>query len=448
MLVCNCGSSCTRTDLDRLPVTTLWLDVFQKIRALGYNCVSFYVDWALLEGKPGDFRADGIFSLEPFFEAATKAGIYLLARPGPYINAEVSGGGFPGWLQRVPGYLRTRNESYLDATTNYVNHVTDIIAKAQITNGGPVILFQPENEYQEDDNAIYFTYVRDQFLSRGIIVPLINNDPSPQGNQAPGTPGEVDIYGFDGYPLGFDCANPTTWPKGNLPTTWRTLHLEQSPNTPTSIVEFQGGSFDPWGGPGFDKCETLLSQEFERVFYKDLFSFGVTIFNIYMTYGGTNWGNLGHPGGYSSYDYAAVIREDRRVDREKYSEAKLLANFIQASPAYLTATPGNLTTGKYAPSTLTVTPLTDDATGTAFYVVRQSDYSSEATVDYKIKLPTSAGTVTIPELRGQLSLHGRDSKVFVTDYNIGGVNLLYSTAEIFTWYGRTHRHAYKLLTHR
>ena len=56
-----------------------------------------------------------------------------------------------------------------------------------------------------------------------------------------------------------------------------------------------------------------------------------------MTWGGTNWGNLGHPGGYTSYDYAAVISEERLVDREKYSEAKLEANFIQASPAYLTA---------------------------------------------------------------------------------------------------------------
>jgi beta-galactosidase GanA len=41
--------------------------------------VSFYVDWALLEGKPGTFSAEGIFDLEPFFDAAKEAGIYLLA---------------------------------------------------------------------------------------------------------------------------------------------------------------------------------------------------------------------------------------------------------------------------------------------------------------------------------------------------------------------------------
>lgn len=100
----------------RLPVPSLYLDVFQKIKAMGFNMVSFYVDWALVEGKSGEFRADGIFSLEPFFDAATKAGVYLLARPGPYINAEVSGGGYPGWLQRVKGILRTDATDYLAAT--------------------------------------------------------------------------------------------------------------------------------------------------------------------------------------------------------------------------------------------------------------------------------------------------------------------------------------------
>lgn len=36
---------------------------------------------------------------------------------------------------------------FIDATRNYVENVGKIIADAQITNGGPVVLFQPENEY-------------------------------------------------------------------------------------------------------------------------------------------------------------------------------------------------------------------------------------------------------------------------------------------------------------
>ena len=76
-------------------------------------------------------------------------------------------------------------------------------------------------------------------------------------------------------------------------------------------------------------------------------------------------------GGYSSYDYAAVIREDRRVDREKYSEAKLLASFVESVPAYITATPGNLTNGTYTDtSALSVTPLFGNGSNTNFYVIR------------------------------------------------------------------------------
>lgn len=106
--------------LQRLPVPDLHIDIFQKIKALGYNGVSFYVDWALLEGKPGEYREEGVFELKPFFDAAKEAGIYLIARPGPYINAEVSGGGYPGWIQRVKGTLRTRAQDYLNATDKYV----------------------------------------------------------------------------------------------------------------------------------------------------------------------------------------------------------------------------------------------------------------------------------------------------------------------------------------
>jgi hypothetical protein len=101
-----------------------------------------------------------------------------------YINAESSGGGFPGWLQRVKGQLRTRAPDYLAATNNYVANIGATIAKAQITNGGPVILLQPENEYSGGDgnvtggfpDPVYFAYVKNQYRDAGIIVPFINND--------------------------------------------------------------------------------------------------------------------------------------------------------------------------------------------------------------------------------------------------------------------------------
>ena len=339
--------------------------------------------------------------MEPFFEAAQQAGIYLLARPGPYINAEVSGGGFPGWLSRVDAPLRTNLSNYIDATRNYVDSVSAIIGAAQITSGGPVILFQPENEYDGAEDGIlfpdydYFGIVEDQYRDAGIVVPLISNDNAPKGLFAPGQPSAVDIYGHDGYPQGFNCRTPYTWRDGALPTNYHELHEEQSPTTPYSIVEFQGGSFDPWGGYGFNSCAILLNEQFERVFYKNNLAAGVTIFNIYMTYGGTNWGNIGYPQGYTSYDYGSVIAEDRSVTREKYSEAKLIANFAQASPAYLTASVGNLTNGSYTndPS-LAVTPLFGNGTNTNFYVIRHAAYNSLDNTNYTFTIDD----LTLPQL--------------------------------------------------
>lgn len=68
----------------------LWIDVLQKIKALGYNGVSFYVDWALLEGSPGHFAAEGALGYEAFFSAAEEVGLYLIARPGPYSKSSIS----------------------------------------------------------------------------------------------------------------------------------------------------------------------------------------------------------------------------------------------------------------------------------------------------------------------------------------------------------------------
>jgi hypothetical protein len=316
-----------------------------------------------------------------------------------------------------------------------------MIAKGQITNGGPVIIFQPENEYTPPaapgtkfPDPDYMNAVYAQFRKAGIVVPYVSNDANAGGRNAPGDAAPVDIYGHDGYPLGFNCSDPDYWNPTALPTDWRKVHLRQSPKTPYSIPEFQGGSFDAWGGVGMEKCVTLTGPEFERVFYKNMFSFGVTVFNIYMTFGGTNWGNLGHPHGYTSYDYGSVISEERLINRDKYNEAKLEATFIESSPAYLDAEPQtSFTNGKYTSiNELAVTHL--KGSKTQFLVIRHDKFNTKESKQFKLNLPSgSAGAMTVPQSGELVTIRGRDSKMLVIDYDVGGNNLAYSTAEIFTW---------------
>ena len=81
---------------------------------------------------------------------------------------------------------------------------------------------------------------------------------------------------------------------------------------------------------------------------------------------------------------------------------------------------------------LVVTPLIGNSTG--FYVVRHANYSSLASIKYRITLRNSQGPVSVPQLSSDLTLNGRDSKIHVTDYKHGGpIKILYSTADIFTW---------------
>lgn len=151
-------------------------------------------------------------------------------------------------------------------------------------------------------------------------------------------------------------------------------------------------------------------------------------------FGGTNWGNIGHPMGYTSYDIGAAIAEGREVNREKYSELKLQANFLQVSPAYQTSMPSEGTFGVFTnTSELVTTELAPTESGGTFYIVRHSDWTSQATTKYNLHITSNGRNLTIPQLGGSLSLPGRDSKIHVVDYDVGGVTLHYSSAEVFTW---------------
>lgn len=262
----------------RLPVPGLWLDVFQKIKSMGFTGVSFYVDWSLVEGNPGHVITDGIWSLDEFFDAASQAGLYLIARPGPYINAETTAGGIPGWVLRNQAVIRSDDPKYVNTTENYLSTIGQIIERAQITHGGPVIMVQPENEYStwpgvtdfpNEMNRNYMAHVEDQLRDESITVPSIVNDNLVMGYFAPGSgKGAVDIYAIDAYPMRYDCqfyskslqlyacfktnapshlgANPSVWPTYRFPYDWQVTHQQQSPTTPFAIAEFQGGSGEGW----------------------------------------------------------------------------------------------------------------------------------------------------------------------------------------------------------
>ena len=354
----------------RLPSPDLWVDIFQKMKAAGFNTTSLYFDWGYHSPAPGVYDFSGVRDIDRVLDAAQQAGLYVIARPGPYINAEVDGGGFPTWLSTTAGNTRTGDPEYLKYSDEWQTQIDRIIARHQLTDGGgSVIGYQVENEYYNGNTAghAYMQHIGDKARADGITVPLTGNN---NGTFNSGV-GALDVDGPDSYPQGFNCSNPTNW--SGVPD----ISYDHPAGKPLYTPEFQGGAFDPWGGPGYDKCAQLINDQFADVFYKQNIAVGATAQSFYMLFGGTNWAWLGMPENYTSYDYGAAIRETRQLDA-KFYEDKLIG-YMTRSVAPLTHTDSIRTS---APDNAAIidTGRMDTETGTQFHVIRHSN-STATTVD-------------------------------------------------------------------
>ncbi|CAO3669777.1 unnamed protein product [Umbelopsis vinacea] len=411
----------------RLPSPDLWTDVFEKFKALGFNAASLYFYWGYHSPKQGVYDFQGVRDIQKFLDSAKKVGINVISRAGPYINAEVNEGGFPGWLVTMKSQARVSNAEYDAAWKEWLTEVDKYLTPNEIGKGGPIILNQIENEYAMNVDPSHMKAIEDKFREDGMTVPFTFNDPWTGNHFATGE-GAVDIYGWDAYPVGFDCSNPSVWPSSD-PTNYRSYHAGVNPDEPMALYEYQGGSFDPWAGPGYDNCRKLVNEQFAKVFYKNNYAQGATIQSLYMTYGGTSWGEIPEPSVYTSYDYAAAISEPRMMTPKGY-EIKLQGTFLRDVKPILTTT--NIT-GKVDNSAIRVGGLKDVNSETRFYVVQHGVTSSTNLDKFHLDIQTANGTLTIPRQTGtEIALNGRDAKILTANYDFGSQYLLYSTSEIFT----------------
>lgn len=71
--------------------------------------------------------------LSRFLLLAESVGLFIVVRPGPYINAETTGGGLPPWLSRIDGVLRTDDEDWSQAWKPYIKKVVETLKPHQLT---------------------------------------------------------------------------------------------------------------------------------------------------------------------------------------------------------------------------------------------------------------------------------------------------------------------------
>ena len=314
----------------RTPGVEMALDRFQKLKAGGYNTVDLYFNWNYHSSKQGEYDFTGIKDVRKVLQAAKDTGLFVIARPGPFINAEVSAGGLPFWLLKMEDVIpRNRigtefkySEKYMEYVAEWYDQIIPIIKEFD-----NVILFQIENEYATDTmEEDYMRKLYQMVRERGITCPIFHNDAYFAGLWADC----VDIYALDLYPY----INPNqNWKQDSFCfdtlDNVEDIFRNAKEDSPPFIAEMQSGWFDKWDGMGYKHIRDALGDEHINIMSKTALSQGVTIFNHFLAAGGTNWGNLACDEVYTSYEFTAPI-DEFGVPQSNFYKAKELNYFLDS----------------------------------------------------------------------------------------------------------------------
>ena len=273
-----------------------WADRIRKARQMGLNTVETYVAWNAHAPRPGEFRLDGGLDLGRFLDLVAAEGMFAIVRPGPYICAELTNGGLPGWLRQAGvGAVRSSDPAFMTAVRGYLERLASVIVSRQADRGGPVILVQVENEYGAyGSDQAYLRELAGLLRETGITVPLTTVD-QPVGDMlANGSlPGVLATGSFGGH----------------VPQRLAALRAHQA-DGPLMCSEFWHGWFDDWGGHHHITPVPEAAGHLE-----EMLRAGASV-NIYMFHGGTNFGltnGANDKGTYqpitTSYDYDAPLDE-------------------------------------------------------------------------------------------------------------------------------------------
>ena len=294
----------------RTPGEEMARDRFQKMKAGGYNTVDLYFNWNYHSPAQGEYDFTGIKDVRKVLQAAKDTGLFVIARPGPFINAEVNAGGLPFWLLRMEDVIpRNRKGTEYQYSPKYMEYIAEWYDQIIpiIREFDNVILFQIENEYATDTmEEDYMRALYKMARERGITCPIFHNDAYFAGLWADC----VDIYALDLYPY----INPNqNWKQDNFCfdtlDNVEDIFRNAKEDSPPFIAEMQSGWFDKWDGMGYKHIRESLGNEHINIMNKTALSQGVTIFNHFLAVGGTNWEDLACDEVYTSYEFTAPIDE-------------------------------------------------------------------------------------------------------------------------------------------
>ena len=142
-----------------------WQKALDNLKEAGCNTVATYIPWLIHEYRENDFDFDGRYHEEndliSFLKLIKENDLYFIARPGPFVMAEMKNEGIPYWVfdkdpEILPKTWDNRitynktcdyiNPTYLKCCEHWYSHIIPLLTPYEISKGGNMIMLQLDNE--------------------------------------------------------------------------------------------------------------------------------------------------------------------------------------------------------------------------------------------------------------------------------------------------------------
>ncbi|OBT74302.1 hypothetical protein VF21_06898 [Pseudogymnoascus sp. 05NY08] len=416
-----------------------WLPELLKMKAAGVDVISTYVIWIHHEEVENQFDFSGNRNITRFIETATEAGFQVIARLGPWVQAEVRNGGLPDWL--------------------FWTEIADRINGAIFKHGGSIFGVQLENEYKQNGSgqgAAHIATLKALAISLGLDVPLYTCT----GWENTFYPPNEVVPVFGGY----------------QDAPWDVIVEDEPPNETFSfryVSRASGSDSDNGLGVKYAAYPFLtaeygsgaasmyrrrvvmsLPDDITAIVPVQLGS-GVNLFGWYMFHGGEN------PSGKTanlqestvdptkSYNDLPVLNYDYQSPLGQYGNQRSTLNRMKLFHYWLNKhgsqlagmsmrKPEIVQNGTNDLSSLRWSVRSNGDSGYLFVnnYVRQHEMSAQTDIQFSAKF--FSGTVTVPH--APVTIPSGAYFIWPLNLSLGGANLIYATAQLITSldaFGRT-----------
>jgi len=425
-----------------------WEEEILKMKAAGVNIVATYVIWIHHEEIEGQFDWKEQRDLRAFTQLCGRHGMYVLERIGPWDHGEVRNGGFPDWVLKK-SRTRVNDPVYLAEVRTWYGQIGEQLKGLLWKDGGPVLGIQLENEYSQRGPGAgeeHILELKKIAIESGLDVPLYvetgwDNAAVPAGAVLP-------LYG--GYP-------DAPWDRSQVKLAPQEVYAFRfqnrvGANIKASAAQVSAAASAPFltaelGGGNqvtYHRRPVIEADDIAAMFPVMLGS-GVNLYGTYMFQGGENPdGKLtrlqesqatGYPNDVpvKSYDFQAPLSEFGE-ERASFRKMKVFQYFLNDFGADLA--PMMVHASDALPKAVddfTVPRASVRTKGDSGFIFMNNyvrGYSMPARPAAQFEIQVPSGPIVVP--RHPVDIPSGAYFIWPFNLHIGGINLRYSTAQLFT----------------